>query len=307
MRKETAEEKRQRLLGLAKASLSDVYSGSEHSIAQAIASYNELEKTRNLVHEKLEEWYGIFFPELKLSNQLTYARFVAEFGADKKAAAADDLAKLLGTAADAVSRQAAQSIGREPTAEEFEQLRALAQLEVSIADTQAMLDKYLDSSTKKLMPNITYLIDYKVAAELLGRAGSLGKLATMPSGTVQLLGAEKALFKHIKFGTKPPKYGTLFKLQQVGGAGRRERGRIARIYATKIAIAARADAITKNFIADKLKEQIDKAISMQREHPPRPDCPGTAPVGGNGWKSRPQRQGNQHGFRPNRPRRYNRR
>lgn len=311
MKKESPEEKRQRLLGLARESLSSAYSGNEHSIAQAIASYNELEKTRNLVHEKLEEWYGIFFPELRLANQVTYAKFIAEFGSDKKAMDAEKLAALLGGAAEAVSKQASTSIGRDPTPEEYDQLRSLASLELSIADAEAGLDRYLESSAKKLMPNITYLVDYKVAAELLGRAGSLIKLANMPSGTIQLLGAEKALFKHIKFGTKPPKYGTLFKLQQVGGAGRWDRGRIARIYATKIAIAARADAISKNFIADKLKEQIDRVVSIQR--------PERRPAD-QGAQQRPQRQGYGHwraqggqgrdqGQRPRRsgPRRYNRR
>ncbi len=307
--KESPEEKRQRLLGLARESLSSAYSGNEHSIAQAIASYNELEKTRNLVHEKLEEWYGIFFPELRLANQITYAKFISQFGADKKSMDAEKLSALLGTAAQAVSQQASVSIGRDPTPEEFEQLKALADLELYILQAQQGLDRDLEASTKKLMPNITYLVDYKVAAELLGRAGSLIKLANMPSGTIQLLGAEKALFKHIKFGTKPPKYGTLFKLQQVGGAGRWDRGRIARVYATKIAIASRADAISKNFIADKLKEQIDKALSVQR--PERKDQGQGQGMQRSGqtqqWRG--QQRGRYQAQKPQRrgPRRYNRR
>lgn len=271
--KETAEEKRQRILNLAKASTSSAYSGEEHSVIQAIASYNELEKSRNLIHEKLEEWYGIFFPELRLPNQVTYAKFIIEFGRDKKAADNGKLAELVGNAAGHILEIASTSIGREPTDEEYAMLRELATLELSVASAEETLDKYLEVSAKKLMPNITYLIDYKVAAELLGKAGSLGKLAIMPAGTIQLLGAEKALFKHIKFGTKPPKYGSIFKLQQIGTAGRFDRGRIARAYATKIAIAARADGISKNFIADKLKEQLDKAIAKQahREGPVRPE------------------------------------
>ena len=265
------EEKRARLLSLAKESVGTAYSGAEHSVIQAIASYNELEKSRNLVHEKLEEWYGIFFPELRLANQATYAKFVIEFGKDKKAADQARLAELLGGAAAQVSALASTSIGREPTEEEFAQMKALAELELSIAAAEEKLDRYLEASTKKLMPNITYLIDYKIAAELLGKAGSLAKLSMMPSGTIQLLGAEKALFKHIKFGSKPPKYGALFKLQQVGGASKFSRGRIARLYATKIAIASRADAISKNFIADKLKEQIDKAVKAQEGRPHMPE------------------------------------
>ena len=268
--KETAEEKRNRLLNLAKSSVGSAYAGTEHSITQAIASFNELEKTRNLVHEKLEEWYGIFFPELRLTNQLTYAKFIIAFGRDKKAADNEKLAGLVGGAAEQVRNQAENSIGREPTEEEYMQLKSLAELELHIAETGDALDKYLETSTKALMPNITYLIDYKVAAELLGKAGSLEKLSLMPAGTIQLLGAEKALFKHIKFGSKPPKYGSIFKLQQVGGAARFDRGRIARAYGAKLAIAARADGISKNFIADKLKMQLDEIIKKQSNRPPKP-------------------------------------
>ena len=269
--KETPEEKRSRILNLAKSSVGSAYAGTEHSITQAIASYNELEKTRNLIHEKLEEWYGIFFPELRLVNPISYAKFIIKFGADKKAADQTALAELLGGAAEAVQTQAGNSIGREPTDEEYQQIKALAELELQVAQTEDKLDKYLETSTKTLMPNITYLIDYKVAAEILGRAGSLNKLAMMPAGTIQLLGAEKALFKHIKFGSKPPKYGAIFKLQQVGGAGRYDRGRIARAYGAKLAIAARADGISKNFIADKLKLQLDETIKKQSSNrPPKP-------------------------------------
>ncbi len=271
--KESPEEKQRRILNLAKESIGNAYSGAEHSVIQAIASFNELEKTRNLVHEKLEEWYGIFFPELRLQNQLTYAKFIIAFGKDKKGMDAGQLAALVGGAAEQISKLASESIGREPTDEEYQMLKGLAELELSIAAQEEALDRYLEASTKKIMPNITYLIDYKIAAELLGKAGSLARLAIMPAGTIQLLGAEKALFKHIKFGSKPPKYGAIFKLQQVGGAGRFDRGRIARAYATKIAIAARADGISKNFIADKLKEQLDSKLAKQmsnRPSKPRP-------------------------------------
>ena len=92
----------------------------------------------------------------------------------------------------------------------------------------------------------------------------------MPAGTVQLLGAEKALFKHIKFGSKPPKYGILFKLPEVTNAPREIRGRIARVYATKICIALKADHFSKNFIAEKLKKDLDTSIKRIKESPVKP-------------------------------------
>ncbi|MDE1824662.1 MAG: NOP58 family protein [Candidatus Micrarchaeota archaeon] len=247
--------------------MSNAYSVGDHAVMQGIASYNELEKTRNLIHEKLEEWYGIYFPELRLSNQLSYARFVMEFGANKKDATKERLDEVLGGNGESVLNSINRSIGKEPSEQEYQMLRGLAEQELSMAKELESLDKYLEKSVKELMPNISYLVEYKIAAELLGKAGSLQKLSIMPSGTIQLLGAEKALFKHIKFGSKPPKYGVLYKLPQIGTAGRGVRGKIARVYATKIAIAARADAITKNFIAEGLKAQLDKAIERINSAP----------------------------------------
>lgn len=264
--KETLEQKRQRLLGLAKASVSNVYSTGEHSIIQAIAAYNDVEKTINLLHERLEEWYGIYFPELRLGSQATYAKFVHEFGANKKAPDLNQLKEVVGDAAENIHRQVSTSIGREPSEEEFKALKELASVEIGLTKYRDELGSYLEKSVTETMPNVSAMIDYRIAAELLGKAGSLNKLALMPAGTIQLLGAEKALFKHLKFGSKPPKYGVLFKLPQIGNARWDLRGKIARVYATKLAIATRADAFTKNNISALLNESLNKAIKKIQEN-----------------------------------------
>ena len=270
--KESPEEKRRRLMELAKASVTTAYSTGEHSVILAINTYNEIERTRNLIHEKLEDWYGIFFPELRLNNQVTYAKFVIDFGMDKKGADKEELTLLLGdVAAGETLSKIEKSIGREPSESEYQMLKGVAESEIRLAKEEEDLDAYLGQRVKELMPNISHLIDYKVAAELLAKAGSLSKLALMPASTVQLLGAEKSLFKHIRFHTKPPKYGVLFKLPQISAASKRNRGRIARLYATKICIAAKADAFTKNFIAERLKEQIDKTLERYAKEPERPE------------------------------------
>ncbi len=277
--KESPEEKRRRLIELAKASVTSAYSTGEHSAILAINTYNEVERTRNLIHEKLEDWYGIFFPELRLNNQITYAKFVAEFGRKKRDADRASLEKLLGTGTDEVYARIQSSIGNDPNDQEYETLRSVANTEIELGKEQDLLDAYLKERITALMPNISYLIDYKLAAELLSKAGSLSKLALMPASTIQLLGAEKSLFKHIRFNTRPPKYGVLFRLPEITTATRGNRGRIARLYATKICIASKADAFTKNFIAPKLKEQIDatlKRYSTQRlvDKPERPEQQG---------------------------------
>ncbi len=273
--KESPEEKRERLMELAKASVTSAYSTGEHSVIVAINTYNEMERTRNLIHEKLEDWYGIFFPELRLNNQLSYAKFVVIFGKNKKEALPAQLEELIGTGSADVASKIEKSIGNEPSEQEYEMLKSVANAEIDLAREEELLDKFLEERMKVLMPNISYLIDYKVAAELLSRAGSLSKLAMMPASTIQLLEAEKALFKHIKFHSKPPKYGVLFKLPQITSARKGDRGRIARLFATKICIAAKADAFTKNFIAPRLKEQIDLTLKKyaSQERPEKPEQP----------------------------------
>ncbi|MDE1873716.1 MAG: NOP58 family protein [Candidatus Micrarchaeota archaeon] len=297
---ETAEEKRRRLLGLAKQAVSKAYSTGEHSIAQAINAYNEIEKTRNLLHERVEEWYGIYFPELTIGSPEKYTRFVLSAGANKKQATEQQLAEIFGDGSKDLLTWIKNSIGGEPEQGEFAALKAIAGAELELLRTEKEIDAYLKENVPKLMPNVSYLVDYKLAAELLSRAGSLTKLAMMPSGTLQLLGAEKALFRHLRSGSKPPKYGVLFKLKEVTEADRRSRGRIARLFATKLSIAARADAISKRFIGKELREQIDRSLVKIREKEKLPRKPSQ-------WSPSPGRQQRPQGRQQGRPRWQDRR
>jgi len=108
--------------------------------------------------------------------------------------------------------------------------------------------------------NLSYLTDPLLASRLVTIAGGLARLAKMPGSTIQVIGAEKALFKHLRKGTKPPKHGILFQSPLVRGSPLEERGRIARTLAAKLTIAAKADYFTGNFIAEKLKEGLDKRL-----------------------------------------------
>ncbi len=272
MPKETIEEKRRRFLENAKAAVAGAYATDEHAVMQAINSYNNVEKIKNMLHERLEEWYSIYFPELKMDNQSTYAKFVLKFGANKKEATKEQLTNLVGESGAELHSAIQRSIGREPSKDEYRAIRRMAEQEVQLGELSEEIDAYLKESTKNVMPNIVYLIDYKIAAELLAKAGSLNRLAYLPASTVQLLGAEKALFKHMKFGSRPPKYGILFKLPEVTAAPKRDKGRLARLYATKISIAAKADAFSHNFIAEDLKKSIDLHAKEIKDNP-RPNLP----------------------------------
>ncbi len=253
-------DRRDRFMRKARGGVTVAYTASaaDHSIIQAINSYNEIERIRNVIYERLEEWYSAYFPNVMLDNHDTFAKLVSEV--DRKDIDETAIKDMLGSDAHRVINAIKSSTGfPNIDSEEHKALKELAGEMIRLSELQHGLDKFLSIRAKKVMPNVVYLVDHRIAAEMLSKAGSLERLASMPASTIQLLGAERALFKHIKYGSKPPKYGYLFKLPELAMLNKKDKGRMARVYATKISIAARADAISKRFIADVLKEQINKA------------------------------------------------
>jgi len=254
------------MINAAKEGIKEAYTSEEYALIQAINADLELDRSYNLAYERLTEWYGLYFPEIKLHSAKMLANLALVLNS-RDSIDKDAILFLVhdNSQAESIYSKANNSIGREMNSEEKEAVIKYAQLVLSMDKALSSLGAYIKIASKRLMPNTTYLTDEKIAAELLSKAGSLERLALMPSSTVQLLGAEKALFKHIKFGSKPPKYGVLFKLSEVGTAKRDMRGRIARAYAAKISIALKADMYTKNFIAEKLKNDLVKSIERLRQ------------------------------------------
>ncbi|MEF8878987.1 MAG: hypothetical protein V5A64_01175 [Candidatus Thermoplasmatota archaeon] len=122
------------------------------------------------------------------------------------------------------------------------------------------LEDQIKEDMKVLAPNISDLAGALVAGRLLSQAGSLKKLASMPASTIQVLGAEKALFRFKKKGGKPPKHGVIFQTSYINQAHKQVRGKIARVLANKIAIAAKADAFTGRNISEELKEELENRV-----------------------------------------------
>jgi nucleolar protein 56 len=233
--------------------------GPDVHLGQAVRAHDDLVSTNNLLSERLREWYGLHFPELE--NVLggdAYVKAIAEIGARK-----DVLSSL---------KLEMDSIGSEIEAEDLDSLRTLASaLKVSM-DSRAKLEEYIELRMKDVAPNIGAITGPVLGARLIMQAGSLRRLASMPSGTIQLLGAEKAMFRHLKEGSRPPKHGILFQHPMVHVAPPWQRGAIARALASKLCLAARADAYSHNDISGILKEQLDKRmaeIKKQHASPPR--------------------------------------
>ncbi len=290
---------RERMIRKAKEGITSAYSNEEHALMQAINAYLETNKSYNLVFERLSEWYGIYFPEIKIANPKTLADLAIVLN-NRDGISKDEINTIMADPqkAESVYNKAKATIGRTMSERERDAILNFAKLSNQMYDTMLGLEAYIKATSTELMPNTTYLTDEKIAAELLSKAGSLERLATMPASTVQLLGAEKALFKHIKFGSNPPKYGTLFKLAEISNGPRDRRGRIARAYAAKISIALKADYFTKSFIAEKLKADLEKAVKRIKEAPAR-ERSGNAPNQfSRPFQGGPQRRP-QNGGRPN--------
>ena len=251
-------ELRERMIKETKGDIKEAYGNEEYILIQAINAFNESSRSYNLLYERLSEWFGIYFPEVRVSSPGVLAELALSMctGTEPDKAA---IAKIIDDPDKAaiIYEKAMETMGRKPDGDEKEAVAAFANLSKEMGKGIQGLDAYIKSAANRVMPNVTYLTDDKIAAELLAKAGSLERLAMMPASTIQLLGAEKALFKHIKFGSKPPKYGIIFKLPAVTAAQREKKGMVARAYATKICIALKADFMTKKFIADKLKETLD--------------------------------------------------
>lgn len=289
------------MLKSVRESIKGEYRNEEYALIQAINAFEETNRSYNLVFERLTEWYGIYFPEVKVPNPKSLAELVAAMN-DRKSISKDAIQAIIKDPdkTESVFKRASESMGREMEDPERQAILAFARMSSDMNAAMEGLDAYIKDTANRLMPNTTYLTDDKIAAQLLSKAGSLERLATMPASTIQLLGAEKALFKHIKFGSKPPKYGILFKMPAISNAPRNARGKIARAYATKISIGLRGDFFTKKFIGERLKADLDAAIEKIKknasERPEKRNERPTRPLGG--FRSQQNRRGGGQDRRP---------
>ena len=238
---------------------------SERSVivTQATQLLNELDKTLNVLSNKLREWYGVHFPELSryVDGHRTYAQVVSAIG-DRVNIDAGRLKELgLVRQAKAIVVSARDSMGAPMAPDDIGEIKRLADRLLSIYDYRPEVEAYLASTVTEIAPNLSEVAGPALAAKLIEKAGSLKKLAMMPSGTIQLLGAEKALFRSKKTGSKPPKHGLIFQHPYVHSKPRKLRGRSARTLSSKLALAARADVFSGNPIGAELRRQLDEGSS----------------------------------------------
>ncbi len=262
----------------------------DHVLVQTVSAIDELTKMSNLAYERIVEWYGLHFPEFKQADPAKYVQVAQTL--DRQSMDEAALTQILGTSAPNVIARSRTSSGVAFSPADFSALREHTGLFFLMKEKIARLEKYRDEAAQKLAPNISHLAGPALAAKLIAQAGGLSKLASFPASTVQVIGAEKALFKHLRSGSPPPKHGLIFQHVLISMSPKRARGKIARALAAKIAIASKADAYSHNFIAEKLKEQFEaraKAIlASEAARPADTGRPGGAPRPGPGSQNRPQ-------------------
>ena len=243
-------------------------------VAQAIQAIDDLDKTVNLFMGRIREWYGLHFPELDrlIEKHETYARLIVDLGGREKFSA-DSLEKegLPKTRADQIADVAVKSMGADLEENDLAQIQILCRDTLRLYEARQSLEGYMDSLMEEVAPNIKALAGSLLGARLIALTGGLSNLARMPASTVQVLGAEKALFRSLKTGTRPPKHGIIFQHTLIHEAKRWQRGKIARAIAGKLAIAARTDAYSGKYYGDNLKAGLErriKEIQEKYEEPP---------------------------------------
>ncbi|MEM1563863.1 MAG: C/D box methylation guide ribonucleoprotein complex aNOP56 subunit [Candidatus Bathyarchaeia archaeon] len=249
-------------------------------IAQAIQTLDDLDKTINLFMSRVREWYGIHFPELDrlLEKHETYARLIVNLGV-RESFTAERLERegLPKSKAEQIAKSAQISMGADLAEVDLAQIQALSKTVLNLYELRQRLEDYIDSAMEEVAPNIKALTGALLGARLIALAGGLTNLAKMPASTLQVLGAEKALFRSLKTGTKPPKHGIIFQHAFLHEAKKWQRGKIARALAGKLAIAARTDAFGGRYIGEELRAELEKRVEEIRqkyaEPPKAPEKP----------------------------------
>ncbi|EKM59596.1 uncharacterized protein PHACADRAFT_137574 [Phanerochaete carnosa HHB-10118-sp] len=215
-------------------------------VVQAVALLDDLDKEINIYAMRVKEWYGWHFPELAkiIVDNLAYAKVIKAMGF-RTNAAITDFSAILPEDLEATVKAAAEiSMGTEISESDIAHIHTLCDQVIAITAYRQQLAEYLRNRMNAIAPNLTALVGELVGARLISHAGSLLSLAKHPASTVQILGAEKALFRALKTKHDTPKYGLIYHASLIGQAPPKLKGKMARMVATKAALSIRVDALT---------------------------------------------------------------
>ncbi len=246
----------------------------DRNLVQAIRSLDDQISTINLYSERLHEWYGMHFPELAdYAHDKRYAELVARYG-DR----------------DAVMEELGidiESIGADMDDEDMRAIMDLADTLDRLYEDEDRTEAYIQGIVEETCPNMCSMLGGPLAARMVSLAGGLERLASLPSSTVQLLGAEKAMFRSMRTGKRGPKHGIIYQHPDVHRAPYWQRGKIARALAGKVLIAAKIDQYHGEFAGDRLNAELKTRVEeIKKKYPDPPKKPQKSKGKG---RSRPQK------------------
>lgn len=233
----------------------------DRNLVQAIRNLDDQIATINLYNERLHEWYGMHFPELAdYAHDARYADLVARYG--DRSAVLEELGLEL------------ESIGSDFQPDDMRAVQDLADTLCRLYDDKAHTEEYIRDIVMERCPNMCAILGGPLAARMISLSGGLERLASLPASTVQLLGAEKAMFRHLRSGKRPPKHGIIYQHPDVHRSPYWQRGKIARALAGKVLIAAKVDQFHGDFIGDRLNEDFKARVEdIRRRYPEPPKKP----------------------------------
>ena len=261
---------------LARSAIAEATTKRDLYAIQTVRCIEDLDKTLNLLAGRIREWYGLHFPELDrmIEKHDTYARLVQNLG-PRTLFSPENLVKI-GIPQDkaiTISEAAQKSTGAEMPAPDMEWLGEVCTRVLELYKLRDAAEKYADKIMVEVAPNMSAVLGAVLSAKIISIAGGLDRVAKMPASTLQVLGAEKALFRTLKTGARPPKHGIIFQYAPIHQAPKWLRGKIARAVAGKLAIAARMDAFGGANEGERFRHALDEKIKELKERyhgqPPR--------------------------------------
>lgn len=232
--------------------------GEDKHLIQAINSIDEIDESISKLIERIREWYALYFPEMDLiKNNETYIKLIYENKTKEE---------IVNAKSDAFPEDMLD-IEDDINPVDLEIMNKYAKSIYELQQTRKDIINYIDVKMESVAPNLRLLVGSSLGAKLISHAGGLKRLASYPSSTVQIMGAEKALFRHLKSGDRPPKYGLIYQHPQVRGAKWWNRGKIARLLAGRISLAARKDVFTHDFNPEIFNEFNSKVEEIEKNNP----------------------------------------
>ena len=236
-------------------------------IVQAIALLDELDKELNTYAMRAREWYGWHFPEMGklVADNIHFAKIVKKMGFRTECKNMD-LSDIVDEDTEQAVKEAAEvSMGTEISTQDIENIQELCDQVIEIYDYRASLFEYLKNRMNAIAPNLSVMVGELVGARLIAHAGSVLNLAKHPASTVQIMGAEKALFRALKTKHATPKYGLIYHASLVGQAAPKNKGKISRVLAAKTSLAARQDALgtsDDNSLGLEAREKVENRLQQ---------------------------------------------